>query len=152
MTAEALLPSAKPSDATEAFVMMEMISTPGAISTVTSQLTAPSTTLVTLPLSTFRALIFIVGRILSNGSWRSNRIAIEISQNSQIRKLRPGRIVIKMDDGSETEYGPGETRLRTARTRRVGSRERAFRRYRLPGRLALREARVVFSFTRVKIP
>src|SRR5215831_10763682 len=78
MTAEATLPSVKPSDAAEAFVMMETISTPGAISRVTSQLTAPSTTLATFPFSTLRALIFTVGRIVSNGPWHSNRIAIEI--------------------------------------------------------------------------
>ena len=78
MTAEAILPSAKPSDAAEALVMMETISTPGAISRVTSQLTAPSTTFATFPFSTLRALIFILRRIVSSGSRHSNRIAIEI--------------------------------------------------------------------------
>jgi hypothetical protein len=72
MTADAVLPSANPSDAAEAFVMMETISTPGAISRLTSQLTAPSTSLVTFPFRMLRALICIVGRIVSNGSRRSN--------------------------------------------------------------------------------
>jgi hypothetical protein len=79
MTAEAVLPSAKPSDAAEAFVMMETISTPGAISKVISQFTAPSTTLTTFPCSMLRALIFIVGRIVSNGQWHGNGIAIRNS-------------------------------------------------------------------------
>ena len=74
MTADAVLPSANPSDAAEAFVIIETISTPGAISTLTSQLTAPSTSLVTFPFNMLRALIFIMGRIVSNGSRRSNRI------------------------------------------------------------------------------
>jgi hypothetical protein len=119
MTAEALLPSAKPSDATEAFVMMETISTPGAISRVTSQLTAPSTTLVTLPFSTFRALIFIVGRILSNGSRRSNRIAIEIEQRS-IRALpgQPGmcRTARAQDDQNILDVAQSAARLASERS------------------------------------
>jgi hypothetical protein len=59
MIAEAVLPSARPREAAETFVMMETISTPGEISRVTSQLTAPSTSFVTFPFNTFRALIFI---------------------------------------------------------------------------------------------
>ena len=88
MTAEAILPSSKPSDAAEAFVMMETISTPGAISKVTSQLTAPWTSFVTFPLSTLRALIFVVDWIVSNGSRHSNRIAIEIEPSHHCRHLR----------------------------------------------------------------
>src|SRR5262249_28831366 len=72
MTAKAVLPSAKPSDLVEAFVMMETISTPGAISKVTSQLTAPSTSFVTFPFSTLRALIFMAGRIVPNRSRHRN--------------------------------------------------------------------------------
>jgi len=67
MTAEAILPCDKPSDAAEAFVLMETISTPGAISRVTSQLTAPSTILVTFRFSKLRTLICMVGEIVSNG-------------------------------------------------------------------------------------
>ena len=88
MTAEAALPSTKPSDAAEALVMMETISTPGAISRVTSQLTAPSTTLATFPFSTLRALICMAVRIVSNGSRHSNRIAIEIEPSHHCRHLR----------------------------------------------------------------
>jgi hypothetical protein len=61
MTAEAVLPTTKPSDVAEALVMMDTISTPGAISKLTSQLTAPSVTLVTFPFSTLRALICMAG-------------------------------------------------------------------------------------------
>jgi hypothetical protein len=79
MTAEAILPCTRPSDAAEALVMMETISTPGTISRVTSQLTAPSTSLVTFPLSILRALICMVVRIVSKGSPSSNRIAVSLS-------------------------------------------------------------------------
>jgi hypothetical protein len=90
MTAEAILPSCKPSYATEAFVMMEIISTPGAISRVTSQLTAPSTILVTFPFSTLRALIFIVAGFFQTSRRIANRIAIEIQRRTKIisRQLR----------------------------------------------------------------
>ena len=91
MTAEAILPSAKPSDAAEAFVMIEIISTPGAISRVISQLTAPSTSLVTFPFSILRALICMVGRIVSNGSLHSNRIGIEIETSHHCLYLRAVR-------------------------------------------------------------
>src|SRR5215469_12466974 len=80
ITAEATLPSAKPSDAAEALVMMETISTPGLISRVTSQLTAPSTTLVTLPFSTFRALIFIVAGLFQTSRRIANRIRIRLAR------------------------------------------------------------------------
>src|SRR5215831_6823777 len=84
MTADAVLPSANPSDATEDFVMMETISTPGAISKVTSELTAPSTTFVTFPFSTLRALIFMASRIVPNGSRYSNRIAIRMGRVKEV--------------------------------------------------------------------
>jgi hypothetical protein len=74
MTAEAILPSAKPGDAAEAFVMMEIISTPGAISRVTSQLTSPSMSLVTFPFRTLRALI----RILAGLFHTVRGVAIEL--------------------------------------------------------------------------
>lgn len=59
ITAQASLPTESPRDATEGLVMIDTISTPGAISSVTSQLTAPSTTRVTRPFRTLRALILI---------------------------------------------------------------------------------------------
>jgi len=80
MTAEAILPSSKPSDTAETFVMMETISTLGAISKVTSQLTTPSTTLVTFPFSTLRALIFITGPDCFK---RAVAIAIELLHHLQ---------------------------------------------------------------------
>jgi len=64
--------------------MMETISTPGAISKVTSQLTAPWTSFVTFPLSTLRALIFVVDWIVSNGSRHSNRIVIRMVRVKEI--------------------------------------------------------------------
>ena len=88
MTAEAILPSAKPSAATEAFVMMETISTPGAISKVTSQLTAPSTTFVTFPFSTLRALIFMVAELFQT----ARGLAIEL----RFGCLVPKRSILKL--------------------------------------------------------
>ena len=104
MTAEAILPSAKPSDAAEAFVMMETISTPGAISRVTSQLTAPSTSLVTFPFSMLRALICMVGRIVSNGSRHSNRIAIEMEPSHRLPHVAD-HIVQAVSIGWEGAHG-----------------------------------------------
>jgi hypothetical protein len=59
------LPSARPSAATEPLVMMETTFTPGAISKVTSEFTAPYTSSVTFPFSTLRALI-LMGPIVSD--------------------------------------------------------------------------------------
>jgi len=64
--------------------MMETISTPAAISKVTSELTAPSTSFVTFPFNTLRALIFMVGRIVSDGSRHSNRIAIRMVRAEEV--------------------------------------------------------------------
>src|SRR5215469_399497 len=83
ITAEATLPSAKPSDAAEAFVMMETISTPGAISRITSELTAPWTSLVTFPFSTLRALIFIATGLFQTVRGVAIGIAIEIERSGR---------------------------------------------------------------------
>ena len=88
MTAEAILPSDKPSDAAEAFVMMETISTPGAISRVTSQLTAPST----FGHFSFQYVAVAAlhgGSIVLNGSRHSNRIAIDVIAPPPVRTRRP---------------------------------------------------------------
>src|SRR6516225_6797313 len=63
MTAKAILPSANSSNVAEVLVMVPTISTPGAISRVTSQLTAPSTTLTTFPFSMLLSLLCTVGQL-----------------------------------------------------------------------------------------
>jgi hypothetical protein len=61
-------------------VMIEIISTPGAISRVTSQFTAPSITLVTFPFSTLRGADFHNwAGLFQTGCG----IAIELSHHSQ---------------------------------------------------------------------
>src|SRR5262245_51925505 len=59
MTAYALLPTLRPSRSAETLVIPEVSSTPPESSMVTSLFTAPCSILFTLPLSTFRALIFM---------------------------------------------------------------------------------------------